>query len=166
MLVVNPWFTKLNQSLQLDDFNSYITVQIQNFLCNRECWQHRSPVITEWNTDLVLKCRDTIWRSLNVLMMASQQWPQDSLNESETKKDDWLVNKFWVKILNLKREMIKTKNQRCSPYYDHMQECQALCQRFGPAAAPSMEKAKLRCDYPSLFKASSLWRSAFPKASR
>lgn len=40
--------------------------------------------------------------------MVSQEWPQDFLNESETKKDNSLINNVLVKSLHLKQEMIKT----------------------------------------------------------
>ena len=74
-------------------------------------------------------------------MMVSQQWPQDFyfLNESETKKDNSLIN-HQSKAYMWRKKKKKIQNQRCIFCYDHMQQFQAVCQPCVPAAAPSNRK--------------------------
>lgn len=98
-------------------------------------------------------------------MMVSQQWPQDFLNESETTKDNSLINNqskayMWSKK-NDKR--YKTKDA-----FSAMTICNSfkLYVNLVYQQEPPLTGKKLSHDCPSLFKASSLWRSAFPNASR
>ena len=96
-LAVNPLFSKLNQSLKLvyflyDHANLEFPMWKKVLAASKSCNKRMKYWLGFQNA------RDTIWRNLNVLMMASQQWPQDFLNESETEKHDSLVNK----VLNQK----------------------------------------------------------------
>lgn len=83
-------------------------------------------------------------RNLNVLTMLSQQWPRDSLHESGAKTDDLLVNNVLSQKPNLKQEMMKAQNQRCTFSYDHMQEWQASCRVLSQPSPLRKEKAGSR----------------------